>query len=70
MILDICIAEILNAEQVDFTMMKPPPQVAAGMLGRPDHTMDADVVFVVEATALNGAYLPEMLDNYIKPTLE
>ena len=40
------------------------------MLGRPDQTMDVDIVFVVEATALNGAYLPEMLENYIKPTLE
>ena len=47
-----------------------PGVLAAAMLGRPEQVMDADIVFVVEATALNGAYLPEMLENYIKPTLE
>lgn len=33
-------------------------------------SVEADVVFVVEATALSGAYMPELVDNYIKPTLE
>lgn len=34
-------------------------------------TMDqADVVFLVEGTAINGAYLNDMKSNYIIPTLE
>lgn len=30
----------------------------------------ANVVFVIEGTAINGAYLPDMKNNYIIPTLE
>lgn len=30
----------------------------------------ADVVFLVEGTAINGAYLNDMKANYIVPTLE
>lgn len=30
----------------------------------------ADVVFVIENTAINGAYLNELKSNYILPTLE
>lgn len=30
----------------------------------------ADVIFIIEGTAINGAYLSEMKNNYIIPTLE
>lgn len=30
----------------------------------------ADVVFVIEATAINGAYINDLKTNYIIPTLE
>lgn len=30
----------------------------------------ANVIFVIEATAINGAYMHEMRNNYILPTLE
>lgn len=30
----------------------------------------ANVVFLIESTAINGAYMPEMRNNYIIPTLE
>lgn len=30
----------------------------------------ADVVFVIEGTAINGAYLNDIKTNYIVPTLE
>lgn len=34
-------------------------------------TLDqADVVFLVEGTAINGAYINDMKLNYIVPTLE
>lgn len=34
-------------------------------------TLDqADVVFLVEGTAINGAYINDMKVNYIVPTLE
>lgn len=32
--------------------------------------MVANVVFLIESTAINGAYMPEMRNNYIVPTLE
>lgn len=35
-----------------------------------DHCIQADVVFVIEGTATNGAYLNEFKTNYIVPTLE
>ncbi|XP_066150822.1 mediator of RNA polymerase II transcription subunit 25-like isoform X1 [Euwallacea fornicatus] len=35
-----------------------------------DHGGQADVVFVIEATAVNGAYLAEIKANYIIPSLE
>lgn len=38
--------------------------------GPPDHGIQADVVFVIEGTATNGAYLNEFKTNYIVPTLE
>lgn len=30
----------------------------------------ANVIFLIEGTAINGAYMPEMRNNYIIPTLE
>lgn len=30
----------------------------------------ADVIFIIEGTAINGAYLNDMKTNYIIPTLE
>lgn len=30
----------------------------------------ANVLFMIEGTAINGAYLPDMKNNYIIPTLE
>lgn len=30
----------------------------------------ANVIFLIEGTAINGAYMPEMRNNYIVPTLE
>lgn len=35
-----------------------------------DHGGQADVVFLIEATAVNGAYLAEIKTNYIIPSLE
>ena len=38
--------------------------------GALEHGMQADVVFIIESTASNGAYLNEFKTNYIIPTLE
>ncbi|XP_016839011.1 mediator of RNA polymerase II transcription subunit 25 isoform X4 [Nasonia vitripennis] len=38
--------------------------------GPPEHGMQADVVFVIESTATNGAYLNDFKTNYLVPTLE
>lgn len=38
--------------------------------GPVEHGIQADVVFVIESTASNGAYLHEFLQNYIRPTVE
>ncbi|XP_060532010.1 mediator of RNA polymerase II transcription subunit 25 isoform X2 [Cylas formicarius] len=35
-----------------------------------DHGLQADVVFVIEATAVNGAYINDIKSNYIIPSLE
>ena len=36
----------------------------------PEHGLQADVVFLIEATAVNGAYINDIKSNYIIPTLE
>ncbi|XP_028166552.1 mediator of RNA polymerase II transcription subunit 25-like isoform X1 [Ostrinia furnacalis] len=36
----------------------------------PDTPVQAEVIFVIEATAANGAYISELKTNYIVPTLE
>lgn len=33
-------------------------------------TEHADVIFVIEATAINGAYMNDLKTNYVIPTLE
>lgn len=38
------------------------------MVGKNDFV--ANVVFMIEGTAINGAYLSDMKNNYIIPTLE
>lgn len=35
-----------------------------------EHTLQADVIFVVEGTAVNGAYINDLKTNYIIPSLE
>lgn len=35
-----------------------------------DHGLQADVIFVIEATAINGAYINDLKTNYILPSLE
>lgn len=35
-----------------------------------DHGLQADVVFLIEATAVNGAYIADIKTNYIVPSLE
>ncbi|KAI4462701.1 mediator of rna polymerase ii transcription subunit 25 [Holotrichia oblita] len=35
-----------------------------------DHGMQADIIFVVESTAINGAYINDLKLNYIIPALE
>lgn len=34
------------------------------------HGMQADIMFVIEGTATNGAYLNDLKTNYLIPTLE
>lgn len=40
------------------------------VVGPPDHTVQADIIFVIEGTAINGAYMNEMKTTYVVPTLE
>ncbi|XP_031341690.1 mediator of RNA polymerase II transcription subunit 25-like isoform X2 [Photinus pyralis] len=40
------------------------------VLGAPELTLQADVIFVVEGTAVNGAYINDLKTNYIIPSLE
>lgn len=35
-----------------------------------DQGLQADVVFVIEGTAVNGAYINDLKTNYINPSLE
>lgn len=35
-----------------------------------EHGLQADVLFVIEATAVNGAYLNDIKSHYIIPALE
>lgn len=35
-----------------------------------EHIMQADIIFMLEATAVNGAYINDLKTNYIIPTLE
>lgn len=35
-----------------------------------DHGTQADVIFVIEGTAINGAYMNDLKTNYVIPTLE
>ncbi|KAH1026501.1 mediator of RNA polymerase II transcription subunit 25 [Dendroctonus ponderosae] len=35
-----------------------------------DHVVQADVIFLIEATAVNGAYIADLKTNYIIPSLE
>lgn len=38
--------------------------------GTTEHGIQADIVFVIEGTAINGAYLNDLKVNYVIPTLE
>ncbi|XP_020293068.1 mediator of RNA polymerase II transcription subunit 25 [Pseudomyrmex gracilis] len=38
--------------------------------GPSEHGIQADVIFVIEGTAVNGAYLNDLKTNYLIPTLE
>lgn len=38
--------------------------------GPTEQGMQADVIFVIEGTAVNGAYLNDLKTSYIIPTLE
>ncbi|KAL0125268.1 hypothetical protein PUN28_004503 [Cardiocondyla obscurior] len=38
--------------------------------GPTEHGIQADVIFVIEGTAVNGAYLNDLKTNYVIPTLE
>ncbi|KAJ8710670.1 hypothetical protein PYW08_009185 [Mythimna loreyi] len=40
------------------------------VVNAPDSPVQAEVIFVIEATAANGAYIGELKSNYIVPTLE
>lgn len=40
------------------------------VIGPTEQGMQADVIFVIEGTAVNGAYLNDLKANYIIPTLE
>ncbi|XP_071442630.1 mediator of RNA polymerase II transcription subunit 25 [Hetaerina americana] len=35
-----------------------------------DHSLQADIVFAIEGTAINGAYLNDIKTNYLIPTIE
>lgn len=36
----------------------------------PETPVQAEIVFVIEATAVNGAFINELKVNYLIPTLE
>lgn len=38
--------------------------------GPTEHGIQADVIFIIEGTAVNGAYLNDLKTNYLTPTLE
>jgi len=40
------------------------------VVGPGDHGLQADIIFVIEGTAINGAYLNDLKSNYVVPTLE
>ncbi|KAJ9601081.1 hypothetical protein L9F63_000816, partial [Diploptera punctata] len=40
------------------------------VVGPGDHSLQADIIFVIEGTAINGAYLNDLKSNYVIPTLE
>lgn len=40
------------------------------VVGGQDHVIQADIVFVIEGTAINGAYLNDLKSYYVIPTLE
>ena len=40
------------------------------VVGPGDHGLQADIIFVIEGTAINGAYLNDLKSNYVIPTLE
>ena len=40
------------------------------MVAATEHGIQADVIFVIEGTAVNGAYLNDLKTNYLTPTLE
>lgn len=40
------------------------------MNGHIEHDVPMDVVFLIEATAMNGIYINELKTNYIQPILE
>lgn len=40
------------------------------VVGPADHGVQADIIFVVESTAINGAYINDLKLNYIIPALE
>lgn len=40
------------------------------MVTNSDFDSAANVIFLIESTAINGAYLHDMKNNYIVPTLE
>lgn len=40
------------------------------MVGPGDHGLQADIIFVIEGTAINGAYLNDLKSHYVVPTLE
>lgn len=35
-----------------------------------EHGVQADVIFLIEGTAVNGAYINDIKTNYIIPSLE
>lgn len=38
--------------------------------GGAEHHLPADVIFVIESTAINGAYINDLKSSYIIPALE
>lgn len=40
------------------------------MVAMGEHGVQADIMFVIEGTAINGAYLNDLKTNYLIPTLE